>query len=155
MLKKLLNINPTYPSNVRLIIPGSPEINYFIQSAPLPSASISNQAPLFMNTPANMSGNGITLNPFNVKLIVDENSLNYNYILRWFYRICNSSKHLIEEFEDISLHTLDSDKQFTEQVVFYGAYPESISSLDFTSADIAFGFQYYKFIQPARKTTSL
>ena len=150
-----LNLNPAYSTSFRLIIPGAAELNYFIQSVPLPGISISNQSNLFKNMPANLPGNGVSFDPLNVRMVVDEDLRNYSYLLRWILKLTKGPEPLVSLFEDLTLHITDTNKINNRTVVFYGAYPTSISSLDFNSAvaspepliaDVSFQYQYFDIV---------
>lgn len=153
--REVFNRNLAFNTNYKLEFPGLPDMNYFIQTVDLPGCNIGQIDNIFKNTTANVPGNRVDYDPLNATFLVSEDYRNYNVIRAWMHRLARGDKPLMEEFMDITLHTLSSNKTQNKRVVFYGSYPTNLSPLPFESGTsdpmgivctVTMKFQYFDFI---------
>lgn len=133
-------INPLLPTYYQFSIARLPTVNYFCQTASLPSLTLSQiQMPTRFSTIQNPSR--LTFDELTITFIVDEGMKNWMEIYNWMRSTTN-----VDSFEDYvpenthsttaNLLILNSSKNPKLNVTFNGLYPITLSALDFTSTGI-------------------
>lgn len=130
-------INPLLPTYYQFIVARLPNVNYFCQSAVLPSLTLSQvQIPTrFSNI---QSPSKLTFDDLSMTFVVDEGMKNWLEIYNWMRSTTNVDSH--EEYKPANEHTttgnlliLNSSKNPKINVTFNNLFPITLSSLDFTS----------------------
>ena len=130
-------INPLLSTYYRFFIARLPNVNYFCQTASLPSVTLS-QASIptrFVNipTPSKMG-----FDELSITFVVDENLKNWLEVYNWMRSASNVSD--FKEFRPESEHRTTASLVITNSiknpkinVAFYNLFPVTLSSLDFSS----------------------
>lgn len=130
-------INPLLPTYYLFSISRLPGVNYFCQTASLPSITLSQ---VVMPTPfsAIQNPSKITFDELSITFIVDEGMKNWMEIYNWMRSTTNVDSY--KDFKPSAQHTttanliiLNSAKNPKINVTFNGLYPITLSALDFTS----------------------
>ena len=161
------NLNFLSPIGFRFNMTDTPHINYFAQSATLPSITLGDISSdnTFIKLP--MPGDKLVYEPFELRFRVDEDLKNYMEIHDWligmgapenFTQYANLVRGQDQKnpnlylFKDGSLSVLDSNKNVRLQFSFTDMFPISLTPLPFdvTLADVEFlectvTFRYRKF----------
>lgn len=149
----MMNYNLATTSNYKLEIAGVPEINYFIQTAELPSITLPEVPVPYEDTMIYVPGDTLEFEPLQLAFLIDEDYANYIYIHQWIKR-CRGSKDT-EVFKDLTLHLLNNNKIVNKKIVFYYAFPTTLSSISYDSTQsdtislvcpVVFRYQEYEFI---------
>ena len=136
------DVNFLITNRFRLVLRRAPNVVYWVQSCNLPGFGMGNpvQPTPFVDVP--MPGDKIVYQDFNVTFPVDEEMKNYREIADWiiglgFPKQFGQYKDLYNSIDgiksDIGLIILDSDHQPKHVVTFIGAFPTSITGIDFDS----------------------
>lgn len=140
------NKNFLSPLGFKFQIKKAPHVNYFIQSASVPSLTLGETAlpSPFVRMP--IAGDHIQFTPFTIVFKVDEGLKNYLELFRWIQAIgfpdrfdqyaslttaLNGSGEGV--YSDITLTILSSAMNPIHEVVFKNAFPTSLSELVFTT----------------------
>jgi hypothetical protein len=139
------NMNFLSPVGFRLVLKNTPNVEFFCQSATLPSVSLSEAV---QNTPLVMiyrPGDKLTYEPFSLRFKLDENMTNYREIYNWMLGLghpssLNQYKNLSEKTTDASVVILSSNNNPLASFNFTEVFPVSLSGLTFdvTQTDIEY-----------------
>jgi hypothetical protein len=157
------DINFLITNRFRLVLRRAPSCVYFVQQCNLPGFNMDNatQATTFVQVP--VPGDRIHYNDFIITFPVDEQMKNYREIADWIiglgfpkqfgqYADLDNSMDGIES--DIGLIILDADQNPMHIVKFVGAFPVSISDIQFDTkgtdtvipmVTVAFKYTYWQF----------
>jgi len=162
------NNNFLSPLGLRFTIKKTPLVNYFVQSATIPSVSIGRvDIPNpFVKIP--FAGTQLTFDPLAIVFKVDEDMKNYLEIYNWLiglgfpedfnqYKTLASAQPMSGEgiVSDCTLTVLSSAMNPNIEIVFYDAYPTSLSSISLDSreqdvnyidATVTFAYRSFKII---------
>lgn len=125
-----MNRNQALSTSFRLEIPGFDEINYFVQSAELPSISMMGVDTPYQNFGTSMPSNRIDYEVMSVNFLVDEDYVNYDQIRLWMHAI-RETEPVVSQMKDCTLHVLSSNKGGVLGVKFIGCYPTMLSAIPF------------------------
>lgn len=147
------NVNFLAPTNFRFFIKKSPNVNFFIQKATIPSVtlgSISQPTPL-ISIP--QPSDQLQYSPLSITFIVDEDLRNYLEIYDWLlglgfpetstqYANLQSKSRISGEgiISDISVNVLNSAKNPNFEFIFMDAFPIQLGSLNFSVTET--GIEY-------------
>jgi hypothetical protein len=146
MANEIENTNFLSPLGFRLSLTRAPALNYFCQTATVPSVSI-NEAP-YTNPLVTLPypGDKVSFEPLNVRFKVDEDFQNYLEIFNWLMAI--GHPETLDQYptndDDIfsraTLLVLTSNNNQNILIVFHNLFPISLGSLDFdtTQASIEY-----------------
>lgn len=173
------NASQTIPDNIRLLNPNGflfgiqkyPELNYFMQSADLPSIDLG-QAQQFSSVhDLKVPGETLTFSDLTIKFLVDENMENYIAVQEWMFglgypegspmfanllgspRNAQSYSTASKTVSDCFLTVLGNDNNPLHRFIFVDAFPTSLSGLSFQStntdvqyfeASLTLAYSYYK-----------
>ena len=137
------------PLEFQVTIKRMPNVEFFVQRTAIPSVT---GHPADFPTPfnrLNITPDKLSFSYLNLSFIVDENMSNYIEVLNWIkgttfperyeqYRQLAESEHGIES--DITIVTLNSNKNPTNKIVFTNCAPIGLSEvvLDTTTHDIVY-----------------
>ena len=130
-------INPLLPTYYQFSISRLPGVNYFCQTASLPSLTLSQvQFPTRFSTI--QSPSKLTFDELTITFVVDEGINNWMEIYKWMRSTTN-----VDSFDEYrpdneqsataNLLILNSSKHPKINVTFNSLYPITLSALDFTS----------------------
>jgi hypothetical protein len=153
------NDNFLAPNGFRLVIDKTiyADVQYKVQQASIPSISVqSTPAPFGQGTDYEI-GDRASFEPLELTFLVDENLKNYKEIMNWIIgALTNKDEELYDgKFKDITLIILSSHNNPVAEIQFIGAFPISLSTLQFDStvtdveyltANVTFQYQYYKLL---------
>ena len=130
-------INPLLPTYYRFGIARLPNVNYFCQTASLPSTTLSQVSipTPFVNIP---SPSKISFDELSITFIVDENLTNWLEIHNWMRSCTNVDSYSTFKPENehrttANLLILNSVKKPKLNVMFHNLFPVTLSALDFSS----------------------
>jgi len=139
-----INKNFLGQTGFRLVLDRTPTMNYFSQSASLPSISLgtANIVNPLIDYP--LPGEKLTFSPFNISFRVDEDLKNYIEIYNWLvglgsptstdqYKNYQNASTNQASLSDATLSILSSKYNPNLRIKFQKMFPESISELLFTS----------------------
>ena len=145
------NKNFLSPLGFRLILNRTPNVEYFCQSATLPTVTLpetTQQVTPFVTIPH--PGDHIQYDPLDLRFRVDEDMANYLEIYNWMvglgfpdnysqYKVL-SDNNKEKVYSDGTLLILTSNNNASIRVVFENMFPTSLSPLafDVTQADIEY-----------------
>ena len=123
----------------RLVVQRLPEVEYWCQSAIVPGVTLLalEQPTPFQAIP--LPGHNLTFQTLKVDFKVDEKMANYFSIFDWMVQ--SGFPDNFDQFKyedtvtDVILMILDSNERPRNEIRFEGAFPVSLSSLNFTSVD--------------------
>jgi hypothetical protein len=158
-----VNKNFLSPLGFSFKIKKAPNVNYFVQSANIPSVSIETAEVYnpFVKVP--FAGSMLQYSTLSVTFKIDEDMKNYLEIMAWLEGIGFPEK--FQQYQDIasrsfgdgltsdvSLFVLTSGKNPNREVVFYDAFPIDLSEVmfDTTQSDVEYltataSFRYRQF----------
>lgn len=134
------SINPLLPTYYQFTISRLPGVNYFCQTASLPSLSLSQVSmPTRFNTI--QSPSKITFDELTVTFIVDEGMKNWMEIYNWMRSTTNvdSYEQYVadkKQYTTGNLLILNSSKNPKLNITFNRLFPITLSALDFVSTGI-------------------
>lgn len=149
--------NPTTFNNLdnvkfKFQIHRCPNVNYWMQSAMLPSIQLEGSVLPGMRRDIPIPGSKVEFENLIVNFIVDQNLDNYLEVYDWFQQI-QVSENISQMVSDCSLHFLDGNNNVTRTIDFIGAYPLVMTELELNSDDsdtvpvtcsVTFNYQYFK-----------
>lgn len=130
-------INPLLPTYYQFSISRLPGVNYFCQTASLPSLTLSQvQFPTRFSTI--QSPSKLTFDELTITFVVDEGINNWMEIYKWMRSTTNVDSFNEyrpdnEQSATANLLILNSSKHPKINVTFNSLYPITLSALDFTS----------------------
>lgn len=130
-------INPLLPTYYQFSISRLPGVNYFCQTASLPSLTLSQvQFPTRFSTI--QSPSKLTFDELTITFVVDEGMKNWMEIYNWMRSTTNVDSFNEyrpgnEQDATANLLILNSSKHPKINVTFNSLYPITLSALDFTS----------------------
>jgi hypothetical protein len=139
------NKNFLSPLGFRFSVKKTPGVNYFVQSASIPSISLGSadiQTP-FVKLP--FAGEKVTYGDFTITFRVDEELKNYLELHKWMIGLgkpknFDQSKEIYGNkisgegaYSDATLIILNSAKNPIAEVIFYNIFPSTLSELVFDS----------------------
>jgi hypothetical protein len=130
-------INPLLPTYYQFSISRLPGVNYFCQTASLPSLTLSQvQFPTRFSTI--QSPSKLTFDELTITFVVDEGINNWMEIYKWMRSTTNVDSFNEyrpdnEQSATANLLILNSSKNPKINVTFNSLYPITLSALDFTS----------------------
>jgi hypothetical protein len=136
------NINFLSPLGFRFLLNRTPNVEYFCQSATLPTISMSEliQPTPFVNIPR--PGDKIVYEPLTLRFRVDENMTNYLEIFNWIISLGKPENfnQYQEKLSDGSILLLSSNNNPKIRIAFQDMFPLSLSPLNFdvTQADVEY-----------------
>lgn len=146
-----IEFNLSNNTNYKLEISGYPNLNYFITSTQLPQMSMQPVQTDFRGNQCIVPGDKIEYDSLTVEFLVNEDWANYIELYKWIrdQRWKNNPK---DHFADLTLWVLNNNKLPITKVVYYDAFPTSVSELDFDSSttepvnlvcSVTFSYQYF------------
>lgn len=154
------NKNFLSPLGFRLILDKTPNVEFFCQSATLPSITGNPIEIPNINATVNYPGDKLQFEPFTIRFRVDEDMANYLELFNWMsgiyhpealdqfrnwrqpaYDLPSISKTLRDKyFSDASLLILTSNNNANMRINFENAFPINITPLNFdvTQSDIEY-----------------
>ena len=154
-----LNKNNLLTTHYRLGIRRLPNTMYFCQSANIPGlALITVEQPTSFN-PIIRSGGRVLQEDLKISFVVDEDFKNWREVRNWMLNCSDyidyteykvPSEHLSDE---ITLFVLDSNHHEVSKIVFYNAFPNFLSGIEYNSTNpstdpvvcqATFAYTYYK-----------
>ena len=130
-----------------------PNVNYWVQSALLPSMSIEGGILPGMRGDVPIPGSKILFENMTINFIVDQQLANYEEMYKWMMDI-QTAKTVAQMVSDCSFHFLDGNNNITRTMILTGAYPTVITELSLNSDDsdilpvtcsVTFNYAYFKF----------
>jgi hypothetical protein len=147
------NVNLLSPIGFKLTIEGDfSNAEYFAVTANIPSVALPEAQASFRNRKGFVTGDTLSYDPLNVKIMVDEDMVNYKEIFNWI-RLNTDSVKL--QYADVILNIMSSDSVLNRKIRFVRAFPVSITGLDFNvqltdieylQAEVSFRYDYFEFI---------
>ena len=130
-----------------------PNVNYFMQTATLPSLTL--DQPIFpmahlSNVP--VPGSQLTHEPFDITFLVDQQLNNYLEIYKWMINIVYTEDRE-KQMSDATLHFLTGNMNTTRTIKFYDIFPTVITELTGSSDDsdtdpltcnVTFAYKYFE-----------
>lgn len=161
------NTNYLSPIGFNFSIQKIPHANYFLQSANLPSVQLGDlETPSpFVSIP--QIGDHLRYGDLFITFKVDEDMKNYLEIYNWIMSlgypdsIGQTSNKEVRSYSDATLQILNSNFNPNGQITFKGAFPVSLSGLEFNAANTdveyftaqaVFKYQIYKITDNKGKT---
>lgn len=166
-MTQVTNQNFLSPVGFTFKIKKLPSVSYFVQTVEIPGLTVN---PIDVPNPFSkipFAATSMSFEPLSVTFKVDENLTNYLELFDWmtglaFPKEFDQFKRLQQRplgeslYSDISLILTTSAKNANKEIVFYDAFPTSLSNITFASseADIEYAsctvtFKYGRFvIQP-------
>ena len=144
------NNNFLSPLGFRFIVKKLPIVNFYCQSASLPSVSLQETEipnPL-IRIP--LAGTKLTYAPLDIRFRVDEDMNNYLEIYNWLHDIVSLGESKI----DGTLLILSSHNNTTKEILFRDLFPTTLSALEFSTqqteieylqATASFKYTYFEF----------
>lgn len=149
-------VNYLSPASFKLVVPRAENLEFHCTGVTLPTLSVA-EAPF--STPQRdlqMPADKLNYESLTVKMIVDENMLNYKEIFSWINSLVyENDDNLREKMEDLTLVVMSSHNNATQRIQFTNCYPISIGGMEFDSAvtdityitaDVEFRFVDMKFL---------
>ena len=136
------NLNFLSPLGFRSLLNRAPNVEYFCQSATLPTISmveLQQPSPFVVNP---RPGDKITYEPFTLRFRVDENMTNYLEIFNWINALGKPEN--FQQYENIlsdgSILLLSSNNNPKIRIAFQDMFPLSLSPLafDVTQSDVEY-----------------
>jgi hypothetical protein len=153
------NDNFLAPNGFRLVIDNTvyADVQYKVQQASIPSINVEATPTPFGQGTGFEIGDRASFEPLELTFLVDENLKNYKEIHDWIIgSLINKDEELVDgKFRDITLIILSSHNNAIGEIQFIGAFPISLSTLQFDSAvsdveyltaSVTFQYQYYKLL---------
>lgn len=153
-----INRNVALGTSFLLEIPLFPELNYFVQNAELPSITMGGVDTPYKNHQGILPSNRIDFDPLNLTFLVDEEYENWYSLVCWFERIRTGRGAILDEMSDITLHLVNSNKNFNKEIIFRSAFPSFVGSLPLDSGSVdadpvicsaTFRYQYFEMVKSA------
>ena len=143
------NLLPT--ANFKLIINSTEFANteFFAVTANIPSVSVGEATAGWRNQAGFVSGEKLNYEPFNIRMVIDEDLVAYREIYNWIKH--NTSENDLK-ISDITLMLLSSHNNPNTWFRFVNAFPTSLGSIDFNSQiqdveyngiDVTFRYDYF------------
>jgi len=144
------------PNGFRLVIDNTvyADVQYKVQQASIPSISVEATPSPYGASTLYSIGDRTNYEPLELTFLVDENLKNYKEIHNWIIGALTANDSSNDgKFKDITLMILSSHNNVVQEIQFAGAFPISLSTLQFDSAagdieyltaSVTFQYQYYK-----------
>lgn len=128
-----IEFNLSNNTNYKLEIAGYPNLTYFVTSTQLPQMSMQPVQTDFRGNQCIVPGDKIEYDSLTVEFLVNEDWANYIELYKWIkdQRWKNNPK---DHFSDLTLWVLNNNKLPITKIVYYDAFPTSVSELDFDSS---------------------
>lgn len=128
-----IEYNLSNNTNYKLEIAGYPNLTYFVTSTQLPQMSMQPVQTDFRGNQCIVPGDKIEYDSLTVEFLVNEDWANYIELYKWIkdQRWKNNPK---DHFSDLTLWVLNNNKLPITKIVYYDAFPTSVSELDFDSS---------------------
>ena len=138
------NVNFLSPLGFRFLLSRTPNVQYFCQSATLPTISMQELIQPTPFTQLPRPGDKITYEPLTLRFRIDENMTNYLEIFNWIKELAKPenfqqyAKH--NNVSDGSILVLSSNNNPKIRIAFEDMFPLSLSPLNFdvTQADVEY-----------------
>jgi hypothetical protein len=128
-----VDINPNLQvvSNFKMVVSDS-DFDYFVQSAELPSVSLSPIDVPWKIHNTRVPDNQTQYDLLNISFLLSEDMKNYVFLLDWLKK-CSNTGRLNHTLKDVTLHILTNNKTTNREIKFIGSFPTSIGSVNFDS----------------------
>lgn len=153
------NDNFLAPNGFRLVIDNTvyADVQYKVQQVSIPSINVEATPMPYGQGTGYEIGDRASFEPLELTFLVDENLKNYREINNWIIgSLTNKDEEFIDgKFKDLTLIILSSHNNAIAEIQFMGAFPISLSTLQFDSsvgdveyltASVTFQYQYYKLL---------
>jgi len=130
------NVNFLAPTGFKLVINKTPNLEYFCTAVTVPSIIVGETA--FSTATRNVSlyPDKLNFDFFTIRMLLDEDMKNYREIFDWLNELVfTEDRDLRDKAEDVSLVIMSSHNNPVQTINFSAAYPISLGSLDFDSAN--------------------
>lgn len=123
---------------------------FFAVTASLPSVSINEAMAGFRNKAGFVPGEKMEFEPFNIRIVIDEDFRVYTEIFNWMK---SHTDHTDLKTADISLIVMSSHNNANRTFTFVNAFPTSLGSIEFNAqngdieyayTDVTFRYDYFK-----------
>lgn len=165
--RQIKNRNLLSPVGFNFILTHSPEVDFYCNSANLPEISMGTAIQSTYLKNIDIPGDKIEYQDLVIQFLVDEEMENYLEIYNWMMSlgypdsVRQTSNKRVRSYSDATLQILNSNFNPNGQITFKGAFPVSLSGLEFNAANTdveyftaqaVFKYQIYKITDNKGKT---